>query len=394
MNEARPNWRRLALGSGAAMFVGLGLGRFSYSVMVPALVEAGALSKIDAGYVGWINLLGFMIGAFCSEMARRGAVRQAVSLRALLGSAVWVSVLALAASALPWGFGWLGLCRGLLGLTAGLIMVLCLSLITEGTPEARRPRATAVVFAGVGLGFLLSGLLVPWLLQLGLAWAWLGIALAGGAGAVVARWGFGTAAHAAQGDVVPTVALDDWPRHALLAAHFLFSFGIVPHTIYWVDFIAIGLGQGIGSGGLHWSVVGVFAVLGPWLTAWLAGRIGTARALVLAFLGLGIGIGAPALATVWPVLWLSTVIFGAQPGLSSVIAARARDLCTRAATPRMMRDMILANSLGAAVGGLVITRALEATGSYPVLFLLGGGAMTLGALLALPRGARQGNLGA
>ena len=36
--DGHPAWQRLAFGGGGAMFVGMGLGRFSYSAMVPALV--------------------------------------------------------------------------------------------------------------------------------------------------------------------------------------------------------------------------------------------------------------------------------------------------------------------------------------------------------------------
>ena len=379
------DWQRAAIGSGGAMFVALGLGRFSYTVMVPALAESGQLGASEAGTIGWINLAGFLIGAFASETARRLALRHEISVKALLGGAVWLSVLALAASAVPYGFHWLAFWRGLLGLTAGLIMVQSLALTTAHVPERFRPRAAAYVFAGVGLAIFLSGTLMPLLLKLGLDWAWIGIALVGLCGAAVTHWAW-RAETAEPPERTPTASrvVGDRRMSALILAHFCFAFGIVPHTIYWVDFIARDLQQGVASGGLHWSVAGVFAVLGPWLTAGLAERIGTAWALVVAFLCLCIGIGGPALTSIWPVIWLSTVIFGAQPGLSTLITARTRDLTERDAMPRAMRLMILASGAGAAVGGFVVTRLFHATGDYAMLFLLGGGAMALGALLTLP----------
>jgi predicted MFS family arabinose efflux permease len=45
---------------------------------------------------------------------------------------------------------------------------------------------------------------------------------------------------------------------------------------------------------------------------------------------------------------------------------------------------ILANACGAAVGGLAFPYLFEVSG-YGILFLLGGGAMFLGALVSLPR---------
>ena len=57
-------WQRVALGCGGAMFVVLGMGRFSYGAMVPALVLSGQFTAYQVGWVGGINLAGFFGGAF------------------------------------------------------------------------------------------------------------------------------------------------------------------------------------------------------------------------------------------------------------------------------------------------------------------------------------------
>jgi len=170
----------------------------------------------------------------------------------------------------PGGFVWLGFWRGLVGVATGIIMVLSLALITATAPEKKRPVAASFMFAGVGLGVLSSGTLVPLLLEYGLAAAWAGLAVAAFIGVGIALWGWGAApdlrAPKSVGDATPIA----WRGLAgLLVAHALFSLGIVPHTLYWVDYIARGLGQGISVGGLHWSLVGVFSVLGPWMAALL-----------------------------------------------------------------------------------------------------------------------------
>ena len=67
-----PAWLRLSIGAAATLFVGMGIGRFSYGPMIPALVETGALSAAEAGYVGAGNLLGFLVGAvFALAITRR-----------------------------------------------------------------------------------------------------------------------------------------------------------------------------------------------------------------------------------------------------------------------------------------------------------------------------------
>ncbi|MDD9878521.1 MAG: YbfB/YjiJ family MFS transporter [Magnetovibrio sp.] len=380
--EGVPNWRRIAIGGGAAMFVGIALGRFSYTTMLPALIQSGQLTELEAGYVGGGNLVAFFAGAFFAEHLRRR-----VSVRLLLPGVVWLGVLALVASALPWGFLWLLLWRGLLGAIAGLIMVQSIAFATAAAPPDKRPVAAGYVYAGVGLGIFLSGSFSPWLLDQGIAWAWSGFALAGLLVAGIAQWGWSAA------DILPTADPDApparLPRHivwrGLVAANFLFSFGIVPHTIYWVDFLVRDVGYSMELAGLHWSTVGISAFLGPVLCAAMAARIGISPTLLIVFVLLGIGVGGPAFLAAAPMLWYSSIFYGGQPGLAAVMAARARDMGSAADMPRMMRVTILSNACGAAAGGLALPLLFELSGGYEILFVLGGGAMLLGALCTLPR---------
>jgi VIT1/CCC1 family predicted Fe2+/Mn2+ transporter len=53
-----PPWVRLAIGGAATLLVGMGIGRFSYTPLMPALIETGALGADAAGYVGAFNLAG------------------------------------------------------------------------------------------------------------------------------------------------------------------------------------------------------------------------------------------------------------------------------------------------------------------------------------------------
>ena len=53
------NWQQVALGCNGAMFITMGLGRFSYGTMVPALVLSRQMSAEQAGWIGGANLTGF-----------------------------------------------------------------------------------------------------------------------------------------------------------------------------------------------------------------------------------------------------------------------------------------------------------------------------------------------
>ena len=384
-----PSWRRVALGGGGGMFVGMGLGRFSYTAMMPPLISAGELTALEAGRVGTLNLAGFAIGALVSV-----PLRTRFNDYPALVAAITLSVVALAASAVPFGFAWLGFWRGVVGVTAGVIMVLSLALIAATAPAGRRPVAAGFVFAGVGAAILSTGILVPWLVGYGLASAWLGLAACGLAAAALAIWGW-SAAPSREGppppaSAPPPLAGSPWtfPLALLLLGHLCFSLAIVPHTLYWVDFIARGLDQGIAAGGFHWSLVGVASIVGPWVAAVLGLLLGTSIALPLSFFVLGLGIAAPLLSSAGGVLLASSLLFGAQPGLSVLMAARVRDLADAHQMPRLMRAMILASALGSVVAGMVLPQIYEATLSHVLVFAIGGGAMLLGSLLVAPWGCR------
>lgn len=388
---ASNGWRRVALGGGAGMLCGMGLGRFSYTAMVPPLVESGALSVVEAGRVGMANLVVFLAGAVLSVPLARRYPGPGVPTFGVL-----VCLLALAMSAVPAGFWWLAAWRGLAGFGTGLVMVLSLAMIGATAPPTERATAAGYVFAGVGLGIFSSGVLVPWLVATsGVLAAWTGIAAVGAVASALAVWGWcGAPRSALAGPPSPTLSAPGNARRAsalarpglpgLVVAHVLFGFGIVPHTLYWVDFIARGLELGRAAGGVHWSIAGLFAFLGPLIVAALARRIGTTAALMIAFIAIGAGVAAPAFWPVAPVLLASSMLFGAQPGLSSLMAARARDLGDPTRIPDVMRAMILSSSTGGAVGGIAVPALLEATGSREVLFICGGVALLVAAVAAAP----------
>jgi predicted MFS family arabinose efflux permease len=372
------------------MFVGMGLGRFSYTAMVPALISSGELTTLEAGRIGTLNLIGFTLGAVLSV-----PLRTRLNEYRTLVAAITLSIVALIASAAPLGFAWLGFWRGVVGFTAGVIMVLSLALIGATAPAKRRPVAASFVFAGVGVAIFLTGVLVPMLLRTDLAAAWLGLAACGFAAGSIALWGWHAApAHSTtvsssqRTERSVTTSPWTWPLRFVLLGHLCFSMAIVPHTLYWVDFIARGLDQGMAEGGFQWRLVGCASAVGPLIAAWLGSRLGTVWALTLSFLILGIGIAAPALSVAGIVLIASSLLFGAQPGLSTLLAARVRDLAAAEYMPRLMRAMILASALGSVTAGAVLPQIYEATQSHVLLFALGGASMIIGGLLVAPwRGA-------
>ena len=65
---------RLGLAGGIATLLGIGMARFAYTPLIPALVDAGWFSTHDAAYLGAINLLGYLLGAALAHRATLAAI--------------------------------------------------------------------------------------------------------------------------------------------------------------------------------------------------------------------------------------------------------------------------------------------------------------------------------
>lgn len=389
-----PVWLRLSIAGSMTLLVGMGIGRFSYTPMMPALIGNGALSASEAGYVAAFNFAGYLVGALTAPWlrARWGEVP-------VLRACLTVALICLIASIPPWGFAWLAFWRFLVGGAVAVMMIYSLAIVTRSAPPERLGAATGIVFTGVGVGILLSGTLVPVLLEAGLAAAWTGLAVIGAIGVFVGFWGWRAADGSAAGASRPPPLMTSRVRMtpvvlALIGAQTMFTIGLIPHTIYWVDYLVRGMGRDIAFGGMHWALFGLGAVSGTYLWGRLADRIGHGPGLVVVFSALAVGVALPVMfANEW-VFVLSSLVVGAQPGFSAIISGRTHQLLGAALMPRVWRWMALVSGVLKAAGGYAFVALFDFTGSYTPVFIAGGAAMALGAVISLALGtaaARDGD---
>lgn len=162
-------WRAI-LSAFCACLIGIGLARFAYTPLLPAIVGAHWFAASAAAYLGAANLAGYLAGAV---LGRPIAVRvgSVITLRAMMLMATG----ALFACAFPLGFAWFFVWRFAAGLAVGALMVLAAPAVLPYVSAARRGLAGGFIFMGVGVGVAASGTLVPLLLRQGLEQTWLGL---------------------------------------------------------------------------------------------------------------------------------------------------------------------------------------------------------------------------
>ncbi|WP_426441830.1 YbfB/YjiJ family MFS transporter [Bradyrhizobium genosp. P] len=382
-----PVWLSAAAGFCASL-VGLGLARFAYTPLIPALIAAKWFTPSEAVYLGAANLAGYLAGALIARDlgARIGSVW------ALRGMMV-LAALCCFACAVPISFVWFFGFRFLAGVTGGVIMVLAASAILPHTAPSKRGFVGGVIFAGVGLGIAASGTLVPLLLQQGVKQAWYGLGVLSAVLTLISWKAWPTDAPVAHAGAEHHAAAHHAVAHGvrspmvvmLCVQYGLNALALVPHMVFLVDFVARGLGQGIGAGSYYWVLYGLGAVVGPLLTGHLADRAGFAAALRVGFLVEAVAVAMPAVSSSPAALIVSSIIVGGfTPGIVPLVIGRIHELIPHSAAGQrtVWAQATTTFALFQAAGAYGMSYLFARSGgNYTLLFVIG--AVAVAAALAI-----------
>lgn len=369
-----------------ASFLGIGLARFAYTPLVPALIDAGWFKAGATAYLGAANLLGYLSGALLSRQIGH-RLRPAIALRALM----LLATASFFASSVPASFLWFFLWRFLSGVAGGAIMALAAPAVLPHVAPERRGLAGGLVFLGVGLGIALSGTLMPFLLREGLSFAWLALGSIALVATLLAWFGWPPDGPADASPVAGHSRLS-LPLRALLLEYGMTAFGLVPHILFLVDFVARGLGRGLAVGAGYWIVFGLGALVGPVLAGRLADRIGFAGAFRLALLLQALAVGLVVVSHAAPALIVSALLAGAfTPGVVPLVLGRVQELTIGdpPAGRRAWRLSTVAYALGQALAAYAFSYLFARSGSHVLLFLIGGLVLALALLIDLAVGRRS-----
>lgn len=367
-----------------ATLSGVGLARFAYTALMPQMVLAGWFSGEQVAYLGAANLLGYLIGALAAAplAERLGAVRVLV----LCWVAVMLSFAGCSfAQPMPVFFVW----RLISGIAGAMLMVLGPSVAMAATPLERRAALGPLMFCGIGVGALLSATLVPSLAQQSLTAVWLGLSVVS---AAALWWGWRHArvlpspapivVTPGATTSLPAAALWTLPVVLVFIAYSSDAFGFVPHTVFWVDYLARELDMGAAYGSTQWAIFGLGAVAGPLCASLCATRWGWWRTTTAAYALKAMAIGLPLLWVGFAGHAISGFIVGAlSPGMAAITSGYLMQLIGPARHKRMWGYATAAFALLQATAGYVMATIYATTGSYRSLFVMGCMALWLGTVL-------------
>lgn len=360
-----------------AIVVGIGLSRFAYAPLIPAVVHAKWFTASEAAYLGAANLAGYLIGALAGRHLATWTSSTA-ALRALMIAAS----LAFAACAFPLSFAWFFAWRVLSGIAGGGLMVLAAPTVLPCITANHRGLASGVIFTGVGLGIIASGTLVPALLGLGLPETWLALAALSFIASFIAWfWWPAQATSVPPQESSAQRSVEVWRGLiAVYASYGLIALGLVPHMVFLVDFIARDLALGIIVGGRYWVLFGFGALLGPLIAGRLSDKIGFGASLRIVLLFHITSASLIAVDQSWLSLVISSLIVGsAVSGTVPLVLGQTQERVTDPEARKVAWSIATATfAVGQAAGGYAYSYLFSRTSeNFELLFMLGAVALLL-----------------
>ncbi len=364
-----------ALGGMIAMAVGIGIGRFVYTPILPPMIAALGLSKATAGLIASANFFGYMAGALGAARAPLPGSKRLWLLGALACSAATTG-----AMGLDFGLGWFLSMRFLGGVGSALVLILASALTMDRLAAAGCPSLSALHFAGVGLGIAVSAVLVASIAH----WdtMWLASGAASAIGLILCAVFLPTGPDRSAPAVVSAASARDPRLRRMTLAYGLFGFGYVITATFLVAIVRAEVPRLESS---IWFLVGIGAAPSVWLWGRLGRRIGTAQAFAAAAIVEAIGVLASVASAGALSVSLGAILLGGTfMGLTALGLTRARELAT-GDPRRAMAAMTGAFGAGQIVGPLVAGVLSDTLGGFVVPSVLAAGALAGAAWLANAR---------
>lgn len=353
-----------ALAGCLVLTAAMGIGRFAYTPMLPAMREAFGWSVAQAGDVGSANFMGYVVGALVATRLAQRHDRTRWLFAALALTALTTGAGAFTTGWIPW----LAL-RFASGIASALCLVIASAVVMANLASRGRAELGALHFGGVGAGIVISVATIETAraasLAVGNRWGCLGV--------VAAALGAAAWPSLRRMSDVPVTATLAPARHGrpplarmarlLVVSYGLFGFGYVV-TATFIVAMARDLDRGIWLEPVTWAVVGMLAA--PSVFAWQAivRRLGMITTLRVAYSLEAAGVLIAGCASTPAFVVLGGAMLGATfMGITALGLGAAREAAGQNGD-RIIGWMSASFGIGQLLGPAVAGRMASATGSF------------------------------
>ncbi len=383
------------------VFGSLGLARFGYTMVLPAMQTGLKMDNTQAGALATANLIGYLALSVIG-----GALAARYGPRAVIAGGLSLAGVGMVFTGLANGFVAAATWRALTGIGSGASNVPVMGLLAAWFARQRRGLAAGIAVAGSSLGLMVVGPLVPRVLsdhgEGGWRVCWyiyggITLVLAIGAFALLKNrpsdsglkpLGAGTA------DPAPGPRAKRLQWGSVYRSPIVWHLGLVyvafgfSYIIYMTFFTKVLIAEGgytRGAAGRLFMTMGWFSLLCGLIWGTVSDRIGRKRALIIVYL---IHTAAFSLFALWPApagFTISALLFGLSAwSIPAIMAAASGDIVGSRLAPACLGFITLLFGIGQALGPSVAGAVADTTGSLLPSLLVAAAVAFLGALGALP----------
>ena len=354
-----PNYKWIVLASSfLAVFASVGLSRYGYSAVLPAMQTGLGLNGEQAGSIASWNLIGYTV-----VVSVGGILAARLGARAVVAIGMFVTAVGMFVTGIAGNLVWVSAARLVTGVGNGMVLVPALAAMSGWFETRRLGLATGLVGAGTPAAMAIVGLAAPSLVVRGESdgWrlAWYVFAAVAALVLVLVLLFFRDSPH---NDLGKSSAQEKTalPLRTILASKRAWQLGSIyllhglAIQIYFTFFnkrLIADLGYSISTAGILYMVLGLAGVASGVTWGGLSGRVGRGRVIAAMFALDAIAAALFALRTVTAVVIVSALLFGAcSIGVAGVVAAACADEFGRVRAFAVLGFVGVFGGLGQAIG--------------------------------------------
>ena len=289
----------------AALTIAVGIGRFSYTPILPYMISELNLTTTEAGLIASSNYLGYLLGSLIPIFPQFPK-----NIRSIFIYSIFISIISLFAMGLTNTFEVFILIRFIHGIFSAFVLILGTSLIVSHVQKKGKIFLGTAHFSGVGLGMALSAIVVSYLGFLNFTWdeLWFSIGIL----AIMLSFQIIKFTPIQKAEVKYNLKSKN-------KTNLGFSFITISYGLYGFGYVAFGtfistmsrLTPGLEKTEPYvWFVVGVTGIPSVFFWNWFGSKIGNDIGLFLANLILGLGVLFSVLINNEFGIFISCILFG------------------------------------------------------------------------------------
>lgn len=374
----------IAFGLGLGPAMALGIARFAYALLVPAMRADLAWSYTQAGAMNTTNALGYLAGALVAAplIQRIGAARAFTA--SLAGTAIVVLL-----TGATERFDLLLVLRLIPGVTGGVAFVaggVLVARLAQSVP-GRAGLLMGIYYGGPGIGIALSGASIPPLVDIDPAlwrWAWVALGVISLAFFLPAAMAGRALSGKETGRSGDGAARDSVTLAPAMFAHFLFAMGYICYMTFMFAMLRENAASTLELSGF-WVLLGAATVASSRVWAGMLQKSADGRALATL-------LAVVTVASVLPlhsqtsilVIALSGILFGVSFfAVVTSTTALVRKGRPEAQWPRSIAGFTIAFGTGQSIGPLLGGYVGDNFGGLQATIALGAGLVGVACLVAL-----------